>query len=329
MWKIHETCIYFDPLTKLDAKSDKYNIALFDMDGTLTTSASGRNFVVEGGDPDDWVYLGYVIDRLQSYKDEDWIVAIVSNQAKYNKTIGEKFESIRSDLEKKLGWSPYILIATKNDKYRKPDIGMPLFLLQLLGIDKSQVENFAMSGDMVAKDNPFPPFRIGTVDYDLSINIDSKIAKCDFYLPTEMFGANFDDDELLSKKVIGPEVILLVGNQGSGKSTLAKKYSLLGYKIVNQDQLTTKVKVLKKIKEIVSVKEDLIIDATHPSKAKRDEMLLEARKMGYHVRILWLIRDGRPFDATRDHKMHPAAYANYSKTFQRPTSDEGEVIQIY
>jgi bifunctional polynucleotide phosphatase/kinase len=91
----------------------------------------------------------------------------------------------------------------------------------------------------------------------------------------------------------------------------------------------------------------VVIDATNPYKEKRSDYIAIAKELKILVRILWFIRDGRPFnelrgtydsnlggyrtDATYYHKkpVPDVAYNVYSKNFEEPTEDEGEVEIIY
>lgn len=319
MWKTHLTCRYYQPNTVTIHKP--VNLALFDMDGTITVPASGRRFVAKDDSPDDWVYLGRVIERFRQLHDDGWIIGIVSNQSRYHEGIGRKFESIRADLHEQLGWSPFIFMATKEDQFRKPNIGMPLLMLQLLGITAADIDSIAMSGDMIGDDEEYPPYRIGNADYQLAVNL-RQIAPCDFYRPYDMFGRNYPDDYIVQER----EVILMVGNPGAGKSTLAAK---LGVPIVNQDTLTTKAKVLQHIDQLVRQGKSLVIDATHPGLDKRNEVLAAPRRAGYQITIFWFIRPGQPFNQLRERKINDMVYGKYANTFVRPTSVEGKIIQIY
>ena len=84
------------PSTQPAFEGRPLRIALFDLDGTLITSKSGRRIAQDGSD---WVFFGSSVPAvLQRYATEGWIIAIVTNQANWFKRDGAARSKIGSCL---------------------------------------------------------------------------------------------------------------------------------------------------------------------------------------------------------------------------------------
>jgi bifunctional polynucleotide phosphatase/kinase len=116
------------------------------------------------------------------------------------------------------------------------------------------------------------------------------------------------------------ELIILVGNAGSNKSSTARRCAEAGYTHLEQDVIGTKAAVLKAARTAVASRQSVIVDATHGSDKNREPLIKLAESAGVPYRILWHIRDGRPFNALREHPVPEVAYAVYSKYFVEPTA---------
>jgi hypothetical protein len=79
--------------------------------------------------------------------------------------------------------------------------------------------------------------------------------------------------------------------------------------------------MLKAAEAVLAHGLSVIIDATHESKAKRQECYDMAARCGCTARIFWLPRDGRSFNATRVKPVPSVAYGVYSKHFEDPRDD--------
>lgn len=124
-WKAHKGLIY--GLSNSSVKSSQ-KIAMFDMDGTLITNKNGRRAT-------DWEFLFPIIpEKLRELYSEGFRIVIASNQLGISlNMVSEK------DLQKKveqfiavIGVEATVMLATKSDRFRKPDTGMWNFLENVL-----------------------------------------------------------------------------------------------------------------------------------------------------------------------------------------------------
>jgi DNA 3'-phosphatase len=296
-------------------------LLLFDVDGTLVTSKKGRRYAL---DADDWIFLGDVPKVLNEFKEAGWTIALVSNQADWSKKTDQirgKFESILSELEEANGWTPWLLLATgaKDTEYRKPGRGLYDLLLQKLELTEDTVGDKRMIGDAAGKEeSSFPPYQWS--------DSDSKFAKAigaDFMLPNDpvYFGSSGPIQPSESQ-----ELVLLMGNPGSGKSTTAKALAEKGYIHVEQDVTKTTKKSVDAAYAALEADKSVVMDATNASKVNRALYEDVANEFEISFRIVWHIRDGRPFNALRNKPVPEVAYANYTNTFVEPEGDNVELV---
>lgn len=291
-------------------------VALFDVDGTLVVSKSGRRWAA---DATDWIFLGDIPDLFRRYHENGHIIALVSNQSewKLSDTPRAKFQSILDALTAANGWAPWCLVATakakeKDTVYRKPGRGLYDLLLANLSLPTPPRE-LMMCGDACGSTDPYPPY--GWSDSDRKF--------------AEAIGATFrrPGDVMCGSRpiVFSPppiqEVIILVGNPGSHKSRTARRHAQAGYVHLEQDVIGTKAAVLKAAKAAIAEKKSVVVDATHGSQVNREPYIKLAKEFNIQYRILWHIRDGRPFNALREKPVPEVAYAVYSKHFVEPTEN--------
>ena len=291
----------------------KTKLYLIDIDGTLITSASGRRWAA---DENDWVFLGPVPATLNKLHQEGWIVALITNQSdwKNGPESKAKIESILAALQTANGWAPWTLIATatrkeKDTLYRKPGRGLYDLLLKEL---KAEPTDVRMCGDAVGPADPYPPYRWADSDAAFASAISAT-----FVRPCELFPSATPLQ--VSEK---QELLLLVGNPGSGKSSLGRDFAARSYIHVEQDTMKSKAATKKAVIAALATGKSVVVDATHGSVTNREPYL----SLGVPVRILWCLRDGRPFNALRAKPVPEVAYAVYSKHFIRPV---GTVSIIY
>ena len=284
---------------------------LIDIDGTLVTSKSGRRWAA---DASDWTFLtADVTGTLRRLHEEGWTVALITNQSdwKVSAAPAAKIASILTALEGAIGWRPWCLVATatrkeKDTVYRKPARGLYDVLLASLG--HTPPTSVRMCGDAVGPAEPCPPYRWADSDAAFAAAIGAE-----FVRPCELFKP-FDPPRALKIQ----ELVILMGNPGSGKSTTGRLLAAQGYIHVEQDVVGTKAAVKKAVLAALATGASVVVDATHGSTANREPYLTLAAELGLHPRILWHIRDGRPFNALRPKPVPEVAYAVYSKHFAVP-----------
>jgi bifunctional polynucleotide phosphatase/kinase len=295
------------PTTATVSDDGKSKLYLIDIDGTLVTSASGRRWAA---DQNDWIFLGPVPATLNKLHDDGWIVALITNQSdwKSGPEPEAKIKSILAALQEINGWAPWCLIATatrkeKDTLYRKPGRG----LYDLLIKELPPLTEVRMCGDAVGPTDPYPPYRWADSDSGFASAISATFVRpCELLPPGPVI-----------LPVEKQELILLMGNPGSGKSTLGRNLASCGYIHVEQDTLTSKAATKKAAISALATGLSVVVDATHGSFTNREPYLT----LGVPVRIIWCIRDGRPFNALREEPVPEVAYAVYSKHFVRPAED--------
>lgn len=288
------------------------NLFLIDIDGTIITSKSGRRWAA---DADDWVFLGPVSQTLENLRKQGWTVALVSNQSDWKTSPGPaaKIASILSALEDINGWAPWCLVATatrkeKDTVYRKPARGLYDVLVKEIG--GKTFSKIRMCGDAIGESDPFPGYHWSDSDFAFATAIGAEfIRPCDLFEPC---------DPVTPSNSI--ELVILMGNPGSGKSTTGRLLKAAGYIHIEQDVVGTKAAVKKAVLAALSMGSSVVVDATHGSAANREPYVSIATPK----RILWHIRDGRPFNACRESPVPEIAYAVYSKHFAAPT--EAEIV---
>ena len=275
-------------------------VYLIDIDGTIVTSASGRRWASSA---EDWVFLGPIPEKLQELRFHGWTVALITNQSAWSPITEAKILSILAALQKANGWAPWCLVATASRKvkdtvYRKPARGLYDVLLTRIG----SVSVVQMCGDAVGPADPFPPYRWADSDAAFAAAIGAT-----FVRPCDLFG-------FCVVPAPTEKLVILMGPPGSGKSTTARLLAAAGYTHIEQDAFSSKGAVLKAVKAALATGSSVVVDATHSSAKNREPYMALAPS-----RILWHIRDGRPFNELRLAPVPEVAYAIYSKYFVRPT----------
>lgn len=296
---------------------------LFDVDGTLVVSKSGRKWA---DSEKDWVWTSEFVPALLAMKaTEGFQIALVSNQSAWLNTASKmpgKIGSILGALEVTNGWKPWCLVATAKPKqkdlmYRKPGRGLYDILLGKLGWVSEEVEELYMCGDAVGPQDPHPAYR--WADSDLQF---AKTIGATFLTPCDIIPKPTALEPTLEK-----EIVILVGNPGSGKSTAARSLSSAGYKHVEQDVTKTAVRTMRLVREAIHT-QSVVVDATHAAQKHRAPYIRLAQELGCSVRIVWCLRDGRPFNALREKPVPEIAYAMYSKYFEEPIETEAKVARV-
>ncbi len=294
------------------------SLSLFDIDGTLVVSKSGRRYASDAGD---WIWASdAIMDHLNELNAAGRIVALVSNQSTWGQTAQAKIESILAALQTANGWAPWCLVATapikqKDTLYRKPGRGLFDKLVEQL---ESTPTDVTMCGDAVGPADPNPVYRWASSDRDFATAIGAT-----FQRPCDVFPPRPQPTPRKHK-----ELVLLVGNPGSGKSTTGRLLAAAGYTHIEQDTLKNKNETLKHAVIALAAGQSVVVDATHGSAANREPYIDLAKKASVPIRILWHVRDGRPYNALREKPVPEIAYAVYSKHFVDPRTHVDVVVEI-
>lgn len=312
MWTIESNIIYYIPINYLHTNK----IAFFDLDKTLITNLNGLNPSYKEKSSDNWIFLGNIPEILNNYYKDNYQIVIITNQLKFDNIIFEKIKKIQQYLEIENNWSPIILISKAKDMYRKPNIKFADLLKDKLNIDIG-TESF-MCGDAIGKNDEYPAYRWGEDDYLFSGNLNIK-----FYRPIDIFKSNINIELNNCKE----DMIIMMGNMGSGKSTFSKnlkKYK--NYVICESDVLKSHVKMVKCCEKNLANNNKIVIDATNPYFEKRKIWIDLAKKYNKSFKVVFIIIDGRPFNAIRERKVPEIAYSLYTKKFEIPHVDENYVV---
>ena len=300
-----------------------------DVDGTILTSKSGK---FAANDAEDWIFFGGIAAKFEALHKEGWTVALISNQSEWKKdpTIEGKFTSILTALGKANGWTPWCLLSvtdTKDTVFRKPGRG----LFDVLKAEiKVPITEMVMVGDAVGPEASYPAYTWSNADSGFAAATGAT-----FQTPLEAFGTSPGVPHRDGKQ----ELVILMGTPGSGKSRTGVAFKAAGYVHVEQDLLANKAATLKAVTAALKTGKSVVVDATHGSEENRAPYKALAATMKIPYRILWHIRDGRPFNKLRpkkesgaavvdgEHYQVPAvAYGVYTKYFNEPTDDSVELV---
>ena len=89
------------------------------------------------------------------------------------------------------------------------------------------------------------------------------------------------------------EAVIFIGVQGSGKSTFYARYFADTHLRLSRDVLGTSARLDVLFHAALAVKQKLVLDNTHPTRASRARYLAACRAEGYRVIAYW-------FDATAE-----------------------------
>jgi bifunctional polynucleotide phosphatase/kinase len=267
-------------------------IAGFDLDYTLIKTKSGKKFPTSASD---WTWLFPQVKEKLEEISKDYIIVIFTNQLGIDKgktdieTLKDKFNQIYQSLNIPL----VFLVADKDDKYRKPRIGLWKFL------KKKGIKN---DGSFYVGDAAGRVKDHSDSDRKFAYN-----ARIDFYTPEVFFifdkdnsydeewkfsGYKLDYQKNKNNKIdIDPNennIILITGLPGSGKTHLSKKLAKkYGYKYLSKDKDKGKLNTL--LKKYITNKESIIIEGLMYTNHQRTEYLIN--KPGYKKYLIEMSTD--------------------------------------
>ncbi|KAL1383230.1 polynucleotide kinase 3 phosphatase-domain-containing protein [Phyllosticta capitalensis] len=295
-------------------------LAIFDLDGTLITPASGNKF---GRDASDWKWWNSgVPTTLRELHEKGYLVAIVSNQSGINlnskaavkapKTDNKRLETFKSKataILSQLDLPISIYAATAKDEFRKPRPGMWRQLLDsndLGGPGKVDMAKSFFVGDAGGR-----PATSGSKKKDFSCSDRDFAANIGipFFTPEEYFlgeepkpfvrdfdpteylgqgaGATTDAVSQFSEKKNPVDVVLFCGSPGAGKSSFFWRHlKPLGYERVNQDTLKTRDRCLKVAAEHLAEGVSVVVDNTNADAETRAHWVKLAQKHKVPIRCV-------------------------------------------
>lgn len=291
---------------------------IFDLDGTIAISKSGRPTAHDAADT---LIIPSVPKLFDDLRTAGNTILIVSNQAIWSDATKEKIQYIFDTLK-----VPVAVATGIRSPCRKPNPLIWWVFCHTHSIPPPA--EITMVGDAVGPTDPYPPYRWASSDAEFAANIGAKFVRpCDIIPRTEPMSSR---TSLSSSPKVESRLILMVGNPGSGKSTFARKQAEeTGAEHIEQDTFSSRSKVLAAARAALRAGRSVIIDATHGNRERRNEVYALAAECGVEPHVVWLPRDGRPFNKERTSRIVPGvAYGMYVKHFSDPREDGAPVTVI-
>eukprot|EP00300_Choanocystis_sp_HF-7_P015246 c18987_g1_i5.p1 GENE.c18987_g1_i5~~c18987_g1_i5.p1 ORF type:complete len:432 (+),score=108.96 c18987_g1_i5:42-1298(+) len=270
-------------------------IASFDLDGTLIDTKSKKKFAKTR---DDWRLFDPVVpQKLAELHAQGYKIVIFSNQAgigKGNTTLGLIQHRVHLLLAECPNIPIQVLLATEEDAYRKPALGMWRHFTENMngGVEVDLVKSF-YCGDAAGRIAGWAAGRkkdFSCSDRKFAVNIG-----LGFKTPEELFLGDEPTDQFMwdgidprnlvkvaeqthaaqtqaAKTYTRPkqELIVMVGRPGSGKSSFTKKFlEAKGYVRVNRDTLKTEAKCKAAVVSALEEGKSVVVDNTNPGPDKR------------------------------------------------------------
>ncbi len=279
---------------------------LFDVDGTLITSRSGRQITQ---DADDTLYLGDIKDTFDALQAAGFTILLVTNQAIWNDDSKSKIRHLHETFN-----VPVVVATGKGSSYRKPSPKLWEMFCEATAVDPDQITDLRMVGDAAGPTSPYLSNHWADTDLGFANAIGAT-----FEEPQDVFAS-----PPLPRLPLGQTIVLMMGTPGSGKSTLAKKLAASTDALhVEQDKYKTRRQVEVAVKAALSAGSSVIVDATHGNRERRQEWWALADKYAAQKHVVWCIRDGRPHNEARPVPVSRIVYNVYTSKFSDPRDDPG------
>jgi len=318
--------------------------AMFDLDGTLIKTKSGKAFSVSTSD---WTWFdeGHP-KKLQRLITKGYTIIIISNQAgckKDQSKIKEKFNQVQAALE---DIPLAAAFATDYNLYRKPNTKVIEYLECFLST-KIDLENSFYIGDAAGR-----PGDHSCCDRKFADNIGVPFHPIEKFLnpnhEVEDFTWGFNPSEYLEQAQSNQapdvphdqsqELILMCGYPGSGKSTFVKT-NLFNHTYVSKDNLKGK-SLSPIIKKALSEDKSVVVDNTNLDPETRAFYVNIAKDHNVPCKCYFLnlplelckhLNYIRNVQSDNNIKVVPSVAYNILKSkFVEPSTDEGidEVIEV-
>lgn len=297
-------------------------IASFDLDWTLVRPGRG-NF------PKTYTDVYWLPNRRETLKylsNESYSIIIFTNQkvGKKNKLndIIERMLFVLAIFEE-VKIEVIILVATLDNDYRKPNIGMWKYLTEIYRTSEFlyDINKSFYVGDAAGRLDDF-----SDSDREFARNIPLQ-----FYNEIEYFPITYPEF-IINDFIPNRTLIVFVGSPGSGKTTFATRY-LSPYRFVhiNQDMLKTRSNVLKTLQSNLELGNNIVIDSTNPRQETRQEYYNMAENYDYNIMVFWFVRNGESRNKLRQNPVPAIALRTYYYKLVDPAdyNTPGNVYEIY
>jgi len=342
-WVNADNFTFYDNISFLKFEDWK-NIVMFDLDGTIVKTKSGKTHPV---DSDDWVFnYDNVVEKFAGL--DKTIVGVISNQKgiKSNDKLNE-WQTKLKNIMKHINFH-FIFASLKDDRYRKPMIGSWQYIKDtyLKGFNIHSNNQIIYVGDACGRQGDFSDtdlkfayncgFKFSTPEKFFNIKISKQVAsitypeleyysKIEFNKMTELIFNCFNKDKVL---------VVMVGFPGCGKSFMRKFLlnSNPNFKYFNKDDVKGKI-----INDNLVIKNNsninyIIDDNTNTTLKSRNELF---KIYNSHFKI------GIFFDYDIERAMHlnymrmywygaelikKVAYYTLNKKFDKPLETEFDLL---
>lgn len=350
-YSIRDNLIYSIDFTNIDKKTVK--IAAFDLDHTIIRPKNNKVFPKSKEDFE--LVFPDVIDLLNNLVIDKYIIIIISNQSDLNNKEDKKDIVLgRIDYLYSLFPKFNIIMATKQDYYRKPNTGMWDFVERKLNKRNIKIDkkNSFYVGDAAGR------LKINKLkkDFACSDRMFALNVKIDFFTPEtyfrgtdlrelnknyicvnraeELFKFSQSQLKLNSEKIEKIKkfnIIILIGPPASGKSEFSNK--LTNYNIINQDNLKTKTNTLNEMKKILkdNINSKIVLDNTNGTLKYRKtftDYLTELKLEYCFVKLLinkeqsFLLNNYR-CNLLKKERLPDVVIHTYYKKYNEPKNKEG------
>lgn len=263
------------------------NIILFDLDNTIIKF---KDFY-----QDNFEYtFSNIISKLQSQKNKQIIIIsnqlnLLKNKKRYDCWIN-KITKLCEDFTKN-NISIQIYASLLDDVNRKPRPGL---YNEIKHKYSSKIEFYC--ADALGRHGDF-----SDTDLKFGLNCNLKIISPEEFFqnsPIQNKSISYPKLNIVPKNLLQNiplylnEMLIMVGMPASGKSYCAEFIQNWGFtkgvhhEIINRDKLKTIDKCIKKTKEALKLKVNLIIDNTNPSALDRKKFIDLGRKYSYKITVI-------------------------------------------
>lgn len=302
-------------LTTSSSARNSVKIAGYDLDNTIIQSNNGYGNFCET--EDDWHVIHDMQQDITNKRAEGYIIIIFTNQASTKKR--DITLSRISNVATALGNDLLVLVATKRNMYRKPNIGMWNVMCSILNCE---VTLFIYKGDNDVDDRGFAQ----NVSNETKIDVDFTLIKNEETSDKDEKDMSDMSDILTDNE----RIIIMQGMPASGKSTFATKLrdALLakGQNVVIASNDIHGKKTLNVAKDALKNGNIVIIDNTHATRTQRAPFIAMGREMNHHILGIHIntprgICEVR--NAGRVNKVSRIVYNIYVGKFEEMSYDEG------